>query len=213
MYPRLPSTTMQESMGAGYPTGSSAAPPSTLSGIFDHDDRRCYTGGTLQRAPPANRSHPPEAMDVTPDPDALTSSVKEAASQSESASATERFSSSLIDPALQRSSSPDPETVRAAQAATEAADRAEEQWVEHVRLIENLRRYISDRLARGDYEGDDDKEMPPRLHSPAGYRQMEGVESTADPSVKRELDLIQLAKRKSEVSLYPSLKVEDSQTV
>jgi len=45
----------------------------------------------------------------------------------------------------------------------EAADRAEGQWVEHVRLIENLRKSIHCRLEHGDYEedeGDLDEVLP-----------------------------------------------------
>lgn len=206
MYPRLPSTTVQDGMSAGYPTTSSAAPPSTLSGIFDNDGSRRYTGGTLQRARPDDRQLS-EDMDVSED-SARTPHTKERATDSPG-----RISASLIDPALHRSTSPDPETaLRAAQVATEAteaADRAEEQWVEHVRLIENLRKYIHWRLEHGDYE-EDDEERPAASPRPDPGRtghdgHMEGVErekeaKPVDAPVKTE---------PSGGSLYPTLRGVD----
>lgn len=199
MYPRLPPTTVQDGMSAGYPTTSSAAPPSTLSGIFDNDDRRRYTGGTLQRARPDDR-HISE-MDV--EDGARTPPAKERPAESPG-----RISASLIDPALHRSTSPDPEAaLRAAQVATEAADRAEEQWVEHVRLIENLRKYIHYRLEQGDYEEDERREGSPRSESERTVHggHMEGVErendaKPAEAPVKPE---------PSSASLYPTLRGVD----
>ncbi|KAL2014797.1 hypothetical protein VTN00DRAFT_2322 [Thermoascus crustaceus] len=193
MYPRLPPTTMHDGMSAGYPTTSSAAPPSTLSGIFDNDDRRRYTGGTLQRARPDDR-HVSEEMEV--EDSARTPPAKERPAESPG-----RISASLIDPALHRSTSPDPEAaLRAAQVATEAADRAEEQWVEHVRLIENLRKYIHYRLEQGDYEEDERREGSPRSESERTVHDghMEGVEREKDAKPEP-----------SSASLYPTLRGVD----
>jgi hypothetical protein len=138
------------------------------------------------------------------------------------------FSTSLVDPALHRHTSPGPPSdsghepvastnsgrrsgsstphaeaaSRAVAAATEAADRAEEQWIEHVRLIENLRKYIGERLSRGEYEGEEEQQS--RLagmeevarEAEAAEGKMEGVE-TADE------------KKTPSKSLYPLLQAVD----
>lgn len=201
MYPRLPSTAVSDSTSAGYTTTTSAAPASTLGGIFDNDDRRRYGGNNLQRARP-DSSH--QAMDISLDDEARTPPAKEHAARQVS---PEGISSSLIDPALHRSSSPDPEAaLRAAQAATEAADRAEEQWVEHVRLIENLRKYISDRLERGDYEEESDR-TPRSAGQTAHDDRMEGVESSESAAETKAKTAESPAKPEaSGASLYPTLR-------
>ncbi|KFY27581.1 hypothetical protein V491_00845, partial [Pseudogymnoascus sp. VKM F-3775] len=40
----------------------------------------------------------------------------------------------------------------------DARDRAEEVWVENIRVIEALRKLIADRLERGEYEDENDGE-------------------------------------------------------
>lgn len=173
MYPRLPSTSM-DSMTAGYPV-TSAGPPSTLSGVFDHDDRRRYTGGTLQRARPAEREPGEDRMD--------TSYEGKADGERTPTQDRPEISASLIDPALS-STSPDPDheaAQRTAQAATEVAERdVNVAWVEKVRLLENLRRLVSELLEQG------------RFDEAAGA--MEGVEAS---------------KAKGDGVLYPSLGVVD----
>lgn len=167
MYPRLPSASMADSMGAGYPTASGAAPPSTL-GAYDHDDRRRYTGGTLQRARPAERQVEDSEMDTEQDgkADGERTPTKERLNISES----------LIDPALS-STSPDPDqeaAQRTAQAATEVAERdVNVAWVEKVRLLENLRRLVSELLEAGQYNPDSGREA----NSPTPIEgAMEGIE-------------------------------------
>ncbi|KAJ9213239.1 transcriptional regulator family: C2H2 zinc finger [Paecilomyces variotii] len=199
MYPRLPSTTMPDSMSAGYPSTTSAAPASTLGGIFDNDDRRRYGGNNLQRARPDSAS---QAMDLSLDDEARTPPAKELEARQPS---PEGISSSLIDPALHRSSSPDAEAaLRAAQAATEAADRAEEQWVEHVRLIENLRKYISFRLENGDFE-DSEKSTPRSAGETAHEGRMEGVEDESAAEIKVQ-PAESPAKAEPSAPLYPTLR-------
>lgn len=92
MYPTLPATTAQEQAAPGYPTATSAAPPSTLSSVFDNDDRRRYTGGTLQRSRHYSAS---EAMDASAEGERRGSS---------SSGATRKAADNLIDPALRRTS-------------------------------------------------------------------------------------------------------------
>ncbi|KAJ6115514.1 hypothetical protein N7523_005931 [Penicillium sp. IBT 18751x] len=199
MYPRLPSTTMSDGMNAGYPTASSAAPPSTLSGIFDHDERRRYTGGTLQRARPAERGLDDNSMDTT----------RDGKEDRERTPTKESIAASLIDPALS-GASPDPDQAaaqRTAQAATEVAERdGNAAWVEKVRLLENLRRLVSELLEQdrfdesGSHSGNESPE--------SGMDAMEGVE-TSRVSASPEQPKEEPAKQEPEAVLYPTLRGMD----
>lgn len=168
MYPRLPAATVSDGMAAGYATATSTAPPSTLGGIFDHDDRRRYTGGTLQRARPLERRQSDE-MDISQSVDGERTPIAK-----EQASKSALFSSSLIDPALHSAMSNDSEnTQRTAQAATEVTEKADTKWVEKARRIEFLRSWLCHRLERGDFEA-----MSLNQNASFGYGDaMEGVES------------------------------------
>ena len=211
MYPRLPSATMADSMAAGYPTASSAAPPSTLGGIFDHDDRRRYTGGTLQRARPETRQLS-EEMDLSQDGKADGERTPTGKEHSASTS-PDRISASLIDPALSGTAAEAEATLRTAQAATEVAERADVQWVEKVRLIEYLRNYIASRLERGEFENELGRSSSSSSTSNSGERtpeantdsHMEGVETEMsdkleEPAVKPEA---------GDVVMYPTLRAVD----
>ncbi|KAL4882902.1 hypothetical protein BJY04DRAFT_186269 [Aspergillus karnatakaensis] len=189
MYPRLPSAT--DAMTAGYPATSTAAPPSTLGGIFDNDERRRYTGGTLQRARPASRAAS-EAMDLSDDKESGERTPKQ-------------ISASLIDPALHSGSPRDDEVTRTAQAATEVAERSDVQseWVEKVRLIEYLRDYIANRLEAGEFDELEDGRFS-RSPEPKDDH-MEGVEtssplprSTPQPAVKTD--------SAGDTVMYPTLR-------
>lgn len=65
-----------------------------------------------------------------------------------------RHQEANIDPALSGVSSPSGNSEGEA-----ARDRAEEVWVENIRVIEALRKLIADRLERHDYEEDMDTDM------------------------------------------------------
>ncbi|KAJ6033662.1 uncharacterized protein N7446_008044 [Penicillium canescens] len=206
MYPRLPSATVVDSMAAGYPTASSAAPPSTLSGAYDHEDRRRYTGGTLQRARPAERAATEDRMDVSQDSkeDGERTPTKERPAV--------HFSESLIDPALHSSTSPDPDqeaAQRTAQAATEVAERdVNVAWVEKVRLLENLRRLVSELLEAGSFTPQFDAQSAPAPASASptpGLDAMEGVETGSAPSETKE----EPTKAESEAVFYPTLRGVD----
>lgn len=199
MYPRLPSATVADSMTAGYPTTSGAAPPSTLSGAYDHDDRRRYTGGTLQRARPAERAVTEDRMDISHDAKTPT---KE--------NPTPHISESLIDPALSGSSSdPDQDAVkRTAQAATEVAERdVNVAWVEKVRLLENLRRLVSDLLEAGSLNTEYGAQSSSASPTP-GLDAMEGIE-TARARAASEQPKEESAKSEGEDVFYPTLRVVD----
>ncbi|KAL4785653.1 hypothetical protein BJX76DRAFT_164298 [Aspergillus varians] len=189
MYPRLPSAT--DGMGGGYPASSSAAPPSTLGGIFDHDERRRYTGGTLQRARPARASS--EMMD-------LSSDDKESGEKTPPA---KQFSSSLIDPALSGSPSED-DVTRTAKAATEVAERSDIQseWVEKARLIEYLRNYVANRLERGEFNEELDLGSISRSPESRADEDMEGVETSSLPRSPRTVPM----KTDADSVMYPTLR-------
>jgi hypothetical protein len=204
MYPRLPSTTTHETVS--YPVSSSAAPPSTLGGVYDHDDRRRYTGGSLQRARPDYQT--PAAPLRTSDDEETASHTKHEAKTS-----PERFASSLIDPALHRSNSFDEtdslqHVAAAAQAEKEEADREQEEelWIANVRLIEALREYISKRLEGRDYD-EEESSTPQAAAFPSLTERkqeeysdkMEGVESTSTREARQSPSI-------SQPSLYPTLK-------
>lgn len=145
MYPTLPATTAQEGINAAYPGVSTAAPPSTLSSLFESDDRRRYTGGMLQRA------HPVDPLGLSSEERSQSPEAKHSPGSDHSA----QFSS-LIDPALRHSETPSRKNSRssATPQAEDNNERSVEQWVSHVRLIERLRLYIHERLERGEYENE-----------------------------------------------------------
>lgn len=202
MYPRLPPTSTHETLA--YPVSSSAAPPSTLSGVYDHDDRRRYTGGTLQRARPDY--HSPAPLFRTSDDEDTPSPKKPDAKDSPG-----RFASNLIDPSLHRSNSPNEtesnlrHVVAAAQAEKEEADREheEELWIANVRLIEALRDYISKRLDEEDYEKEGSSTptvsgSPPQQEDNPDDK-MEGIEPTSTRYTRSPSVVCQ-------PSLYPTLR-------
>ncbi|KAL4810324.1 hypothetical protein BDV18DRAFT_130769 [Aspergillus unguis] len=194
MYPRLPSAT--DGMAAGYPAASSAAAPSTLGGIFDNDERRRYTGGTLQRARPASRAAS-EAMD-------LSSDEKESGERTPTG---KQISSSLIDPALHAGSPSDDDVTRTAKAATEVAERSDVQseWVEKVRLVEYLRSYIANRLERGEFDTEE-REHDTSQPSEKADEDMDGVETNSPPSPRAAPVKTDGESGDSDTVMYPTLK-------
>jgi hypothetical protein len=128
----------------GYSPHSTTAPTSTLGTNFDSDPRRRYSGGMLQRS--ANPPRSVDMMDVSDD--STTPFPKESAPQPLSINSDV---SSNIDPALSGVSSPGVHS----ESGDSARDRAEEAWIENIRVIEALRKFISDKLERKEYEDDD----------------------------------------------------------
>lgn len=202
MYPRLPSTTMSDSMAAGYPTSSGAVPPSTLGGVFDHDERRRYTGGTLQRARPASHQALADRMDTAHD-------GKEDGERTPTSKRAAQFSESLIDPALHSSTSPDPDheaAQRTAQAATEVAEHdVNVAWVEKVRLLENLRRLVSDLLESGKYGAESPSHSSSGSTS-ADVSMAEAASARASPTPEK---MEESSKPIGEAVFYPTLRGVD----
>lgn len=158
-YPSLPAVSL------GY--SSNNAPTSTLGPNFDSDPRRRYSGGMLQRQAPLRTIDSMESDDsATPSPKESTPTIR----------TTEVKSN--IDPALSGVSSPGARS----DSGESARDRAEEAWIENIRVVEALRKLIQDKLERREYVEEEDVSMG-------------GTE------VKTE--------EKSPKSLYPVLRADD----
>lgn len=238
MYPRLPSATLPDSVTAGYPTASSAAPPSTLSGVFDHDDRRRYTGGTLQRARPNDARRMSMSVDGSPTPsdDDGDRTPPAKPSTTETTTTGQDISASLIDPALHSTTNDADDaddddsddaasTLRTAQAATEVAERADSQWVSLVRALEGLRGWINYRIDHDDFESEDasrsnehpaqSEQQPEQQQAPSHEDvHMDGLEtgSTTDAEHKALPSLDNKPETSGESDdavLYPSLRALD----
>lgn len=177
-YPTLPA------VSSGYPAQSHGAPTSTLGPIFDPDSRRRYSGGNMLQ-----RAAGPREADVM-DEEMTHASSKETTPRPSSVERTAGGTSpSVIDPALSAIDSPS----QPSESSEIAQDRAQEAWVETMRIIEALRQLVSDRLEQGMFENDDDVEMEEsEQEQQAGESHSPAKEDSKAP----------------EESLYPVLKVE-----
>ncbi|KAK4554917.1 hypothetical protein LTR86_008065 [Recurvomyces mirabilis] len=137
MYPNLPAVTGMSDLGSGYPVTTSA-PASGLASGFDGMDGRRYSGGRLQRQAPSQDTEMPDAEDGGRTPKA------------EEPARTKPKGNSNIDPTLRGEDSS--EGASTPNARSEEADKRQEDWVENIRTIESLRKWISDRLTRGEFE-------------------------------------------------------------
>ncbi|KAK3104292.1 hypothetical protein LTR53_018520, partial [Teratosphaeriaceae sp. CCFEE 6253] len=137
MYPTLPSVTGMSDLGSGYPVTTSA-PASGLASGFEGLDGRRYSGGRLQRQAPGQDTDMPDADDGAMTPKAVDSKRPKSKGNSS------------IDPALRGEDSSDTASTPAAR--SEEADKRQEDWVENIRTIESLRKWISERLNRGEFE-------------------------------------------------------------
>ena len=140
MYPNLPAVTGMSDLGAGYPTTTSAPASGLASGFDSIDGGRRYSGGRLQRQAPSQESADTEMVDAEDGARTPKASEKRATGKNSS-----------IDPALrgedEKSSS------GSVSSPTETTDdKRQEEWVENIRVIEALKKWVSQRLKDGDYE-------------------------------------------------------------
>jgi hypothetical protein len=145
MYPNLPSVTGISDIGAGYPTTTSA-PASGLASGFEGLEGRRYSGGRLQRQAPEQDTEMTEDA-ATPEDGSRTPK------QSDVKGAT-----SSIDPALRGEEEKSPSEASGTPAA-EHDDKRQEEWVENIRVIEALRRWVGDRLRSGEYDSEEQSEQ------------------------------------------------------
>ena len=159
MYHNLPSVTGISDIGAGYPTTTSA-PASGLASGFEGLEGRRYSGGRLQRQAPEQDTEMADAATEDGSRTPKQSDVKAADS---------------IDPALRGEDVKSPTEAAGTPAAETSAtgtpaagtpgaqsehdDKRQEEWVENIRVIEALRRWISDRLRNGEFESDDQQDQ------------------------------------------------------
>ncbi len=180
MYPTLPATSAQVTM-AGYPA-SSTAPTSVLGTVFDNDQRRRYSGGMLQKAfkPPRDRE-----PDVTDPPEPISPRSRHG-STSTDVPPKKSTSPSLIDPTLSSGvSSPD----------DSEADRAQDAWVDNIRVIEALRKFIAKKLEKGEFDNDTDTDLDEDMNDAAA----------SSPAPQRDEDSTTREMTDAE-NLYPVLK-------
>lgn len=140
-YPNLPSVTGMSDPAAGYPTTTSA-PASGLASGFEGSDGRRYSGGRLQRQAPGQDTAMLDADD---------------GSRTPKASDPQRVKSkglNSIDPALrgedERSSGS--ASTPSGTGSEGADDKRQEEWVENIRVIEALKKWVADRLNNGEFE-------------------------------------------------------------
>lgn len=180
-YPNLPAVSL------GYsPHHATTAPTSILGTNFDSDLRRRYSGGVLQRSSGGlNSSQYRESMEAATI-GSPTPSPKETTPRPETIVKTEVTNN--IDPALSGVNSP---ADRSIDSSESARDRAEEAWIENIRVIEALRRYVSERLQNGEYAKDEEDDVS-----------MSGTDKEATTTKVGE---------KATENLYPVLKVDDDE--
>jgi hypothetical protein len=149
MYPTLPSVTGISDLGSGYPTTTSA-PASGLASGFDGLDGRRYSGGRLQKQAPSQDTEMAEA-----DVDDGSRTPKQA-----DQSRPKSKGNSSIDPALRGEDEKSASGSAGTPAAqSEGEDKRQEEWVENIRVIEALRKWIGERLRAGEFE--DENATPP----------------------------------------------------
>lgn len=168
----------QHSSSATYPslppvsmsyTPTSAAPVSSLGTQFESDPRRRYSGGMLQKA--AQHRAAAEAMETSDD----------SAPPTPKASATEAATS------------------QSSESGDSAKDRAEEAWIESIRVIEALRAFIKKRIDLKLFEDEADVEMADSASPAKSSATKEAVDAVKpEPNAST-----------SSSSLYPTLRADD----
>lgn len=138
-YPNIPTATLN------FSSHSTTAPISTLGTNFDNDLRRKYSGGMLQQSSNSNFTNE-EITSAEPSP--ISSPYAKA---NQNVSVIRNIDSALSEVNSPKESSESEDSVR---------ERAEEMWIENIRVIEALRSLVSRRLQRKEYEvGDEDVSM------------------------------------------------------
>ncbi|KAI5245141.1 hypothetical protein E4T43_03360 [Aureobasidium subglaciale] len=154
MYPSLPSVTAISDMGAGYPATTSA-PASGLASGFEGFEGRRYSGGRLQREAPAPRSH---------DLDSDAMETESEGAKTPRASTKQPEDSSALDPALRAASQTSTAVQSPSTGAGSDSDEKQATWVENVRVIEALRRWVSERINNQEFEGEAAEYPEPQHH-------------------------------------------------
>lgn len=144
LYPSLPSVTRVSDF-----TNSLSAPAPSLATAFVNDTRR-GSGGTLQREAPAVKVSEPKDVEMTDSKDTDMPDADDG-SRTPKASAAKPARAGSIDPSLRDELETAADSA-STPARSETEDKREEGWVENMRTIEALRKYIAERLNKGDFE-------------------------------------------------------------
>lgn len=172
MYPSLPGPS-----SVGYPP-SSMGPTATLGTQHGNDYRPRRGGGYLQKARPVRSTRHDDRMDTSED-NATTPKLAAPVAQMRPKA---DYSNSNIDPAL---SGEEPSSSAATNEATEDAHAktsapADDIWLNTVRTVEALRKYIAARLDNGEYESEEgDAKREAEGETPGLYPTLNGVRVAA----------------------------------
>jgi hypothetical protein len=214
MYPSLPSVTAISDMGAGYPATTSA-PASGLASGFEGFEGRRYSGGRLQREAPAPRSQ---------DMDSDAMETESEGAKTPRASTKQPEDSSALDPALRAASQTSTAVQSPSTGAGSDSDEKQATWVENVRVIEALRRWVSERINNQEFEGEAeypepqhhvDHDMHMDHHQPTDEKTLEShYEQVHHPEHEQQLEQHvqheQQAAPEGDVDVaYPVLKIEE----
>ena len=172
-YPSLPGPS-----SVGYPS-SSMAPTATLGTQNGNNYRQRRGGGYLQKARPLQSSRNEDQMDTSEDnaPTPTRTSSPPRAAPIAPMRPKAKFTDPNIDPALsgeEPSSSAGPDGGEEAPARTSAP--VDSAWVDSIRTLEALRKYITTRLENQEYESDGDLKHEEEHETPGLYPTLNGVE-------------------------------------
>jgi hypothetical protein len=96
-----------------------------------------------------------------------------------------------IDPALRGEEAKSPSEPAGTPAAhSETDDKRQEEWVENIRVIEALRRWIGDRLRTGEYDSEDQQEQDQQHHEHSAGEAQAGA-SAEDESMMETARMVQ----------------------
>ncbi|KAI9759934.1 MAG: hypothetical protein M4579_001967 [Chaenotheca gracillima] len=195
LYPSLPTASRN---GDNYATSAGNTPTLGLGPEMDQDSPRRYSGGRLHAA------RTDDHMDMSDDTASpLTTNARSRRGSSDAGN--DSVTSDLIDPALSGLVSPGGH--HSIDGESTLADRAQETWVENIRVIENLRKFIAERLERQEYEDDEDEAMRDRdEHEDGAPRPVND-----DDNVKRE-DRAMTEHERDVQKLYPILREVEAST-
>ena len=143
-YPTLPSVgTMAHHAMGPMQQQSSGLPPSTLGNAYEDQDReRRYSGSFLQRARPASTGSDKSQSAIKEEEESFEKRLRQAA----------LGSSSPQQPAPPAIMGPPTKSGQEDREASSASDEQLEGWVQNMRTIEMLRKYVHSRLEEGQFQ-------------------------------------------------------------
>ena len=172
VYPSLPGPSTN-----GYHANMASA--ATLS-PNEHDYRPRHGGGYLQKAQPSRRDRE-DRMDTSEDSAATPKNTSPVTSNGLHRAPVapmqpkSKFLHSNIDPALSGVEPPRDEPAEKS-TPTKPSSAVDSAWVDSIRTLEVLRKYITTRLENHEYEDSEEKEHSPQGENPGLYPTLKGVE-------------------------------------